>query len=33
LCAVLECKPADLLDYAFEAQDMELAPAEGLARE
>jgi len=26
LCAVLECKPADLLDYAFDPADLEGPP-------
>lgn len=28
LCAALDCKPGDLLDYAFDAQDLDAA-AEG----
>jgi len=28
LCAVLDCKPADLLDYAFDPADLN-APPEG----
>ena len=29
LCAVLECKPADLLDYAFDPADLEGPPDDG----
>ncbi|PIB95803.1 helix-turn-helix transcriptional regulator [Caulobacter sp. X] len=25
LCAALDCKPGDLLDYAFDAQDLDAA--------
>lgn len=28
MCAVLECKPADLLDYAFDADDLRSRDAE-----
>ena len=26
LCAALDCKPADLLDYAFDPADLEIEP-------
>jgi putative transcriptional regulator len=29
LCAVLECKPADLLDYQFDPADMEASADDG----
>ncbi|HYE45435.1 MAG TPA: helix-turn-helix transcriptional regulator [Caulobacter sp.] len=29
ICAVLDCKPGDLLDYAFEASDIARGGAEG----
>ena len=28
MCAVLECKPADLLDYAFDAEDLRAKESE-----
>lgn len=30
MCAVLECRPGDLLDYAFDAADLNAPPAEAI---